>query len=56
MDRLFDPFFTTKALGRGMGLAVVLGIVQGHEGGITICSQPGKGTVVNVFLPLAEHP
>ena len=55
MNRLFDPFFTTKALGRGMGLAVVLGIVQGHEGGITIRSQPGKGTMMNVFLPLAEH-
>lgn len=50
-DRLFDPFYSTKAEGRGMGMAVVLGIVSGHGAAIGVRSQPGKGTRVTVLFP-----
>jgi PAS domain S-box-containing protein len=49
--RLFDPFFTTKATGRGLGLAAVQGIVQGHRGGIRVSSTLGKGTAFQIVLP-----
>jgi PAS domain S-box-containing protein len=53
-DRVFDPFFTTKSGGRGLGLAVVAGIVRGLGGAIRLTSEPGKGTSFQVFLPCAE--
>jgi PAS domain S-box-containing protein len=54
-ERIFEPFFTTKGQeGTGLGLSVVYGVIQEHQGGVQLVSSPGKGTSFHIFLPAAD--
>ena len=57
-EQIFTPFFTTKERGKGtgLGLPIALGIVQSHGGAIAIDSAPGKGTRVEIYMPVSEKP
>jgi PAS domain S-box-containing protein len=52
LDKIFQPFFSTKSKGTGLGLAISRKITEAHQGEITIDSQSGRGTRVNIFLGL----
>ncbi|SAK84750.1 sensor kinase/response regulator fusion protein [Caballeronia calidae] len=56
LSRVFDPFFTTKPVGKGtgLGLSQVYGIARQAGGVARIESEPGKGTTVEMWLPLVE--
>ncbi len=56
MERMFDPFFSTKFTGRGLGLALVIGILRANRGVVTVSSEMGVGTVIQVLFPAAGQP
>ena len=51
LTRIFEPFFTTKFVGRGLGLAMTVGIMRAHRGALVIKSIPDQGTTVRILLP-----
>ncbi|WP_221029475.1 response regulator [Actomonas aquatica] len=56
LQRIFEPFFSTKPPGEGtgLGLAMVHGIVVGHDGAIFADSTPGQGTCISIYIPAAR--
>ena len=54
--RVFDPFFTTKgARGTGLGLSVSQAIIKGHDGTLTVDSEPARGTTFVITLPYTSE-
>jgi hypothetical protein len=52
LPQIFDPFFSTKFLGRGLGLAVVLAVVEHHKGSIKVSSLPDQQTIFDLYFPV----
>jgi len=56
LEHIFEPFYTTKDVdrGTGLGMSMVYGSMQTHEGAIDIQSEIGKGTTIHLYLPLTN--
>jgi len=54
LDHLFEPFFTTKDHGAGLGLSISYGIIEAHNGQITVSSEDGAGATFVILLPVEE--
>ncbi len=55
MDKIFEPFFTTKGQkGTGLGLSIIWGIIDNHNGKISVASKVGEGTTFTIQLPANE--
>ncbi|WP_147820966.1 sensor histidine kinase [Salidesulfovibrio onnuriiensis] len=57
LQRIFDPFFSTKEVGQGtgLGLYIVYGIIEKHQGTIRVESSPGQGTTFYIRIPLMKE-
>lgn len=53
LGKIFEPFYTSKEGGTGLGLSLVLKIIESHKGSISVQSKEGKGTVFSIRLPIA---
>ena len=58
LQRVFEPFFTTKPRGKGTGLGmpVVYGLMQSHNGFVDVASEVGKGTSISLYFPIPTKP
>ncbi|MBQ0039690.1 MAG: PAS domain S-box protein [Treponema sp.] len=54
-SHVFEPYYTTKANGTGLGLTTVYKIIKEFQGDISVTSEPGRGTVFTVSLPVPQH-
>ena len=57
-NHIFEPYFTTKVRGKGVGLgmSMVQKFIVEHDGGISVSSKQGTGTVFEIYLPIVETP
>ncbi len=55
-QRIFEPFFTTKphAVGAGLGMSMVYGLIKQHSGFVEVSSEPGDGAMVKLYFPCAK--
>jgi PAS domain S-box-containing protein len=52
LQHIFEPFYTSKFQGGGLGMAAVYGIIKNHDGWVGVDSEPGRGTTVEIYLPI----
>lgn len=55
LPNIFDPYFSTREGGHGLGLATVYTIVKQHGGKISVSSEIGKGSLFEIYLPVADE-